>query len=385
MQIPQYQVTEQINDHTVRVDPFMMKQKFYGPDSAQSIPAYKIAQSFETYNPTNGVPNRPLPIEFSFVSAQPQAQANSAPVAAPLIQNYGQLANQVPPQQQLADTYGLPIGNQPQLQQHLLQQQSMLHNVPVVYNPTYLVTQSNNLLKQHREQLFKPAPAFLGTINQSPLTDAQPLQDVNSVASPGQLAEAAHDQQKNEDHAQQPHSQSQSHTQTHTQSHTQTQNQALQNSISLRPDFVSNGQQIDNTPSFQRYVADRPATNGIIVQQPILTESELNSLLSIGGHDNDGQNRFIASTFYQTQPDPQIEIDNRQRQQFNDITIAKANQEINQKVNTVEVNTMRTNSRKKTAHQEHQEKLAEQFSNKTPLRIIVPDEEYAKVIQFKFH
>lgn len=378
-QIPQYQVTEQINDHTVRVDPFMMKQKYYGPDSAQSIPAYKIAQSFETFNPTNAAPNRPLPIEISFVPAQHQAQANSAPVAAPLIQNYGQLANQVPPQQQLPDTYGIPIGNQPQLQQHLLQQQSMLHNVPVVYNPTYLVTQSNNLLKQHREHLFKPAPAFLGTINQASLTNTQPLQDVNSVASAGQLAEAAHDQQKHEDHAQQqqPHSQSQTHTQTQTQ--------ALQNSISFRPDFVSNGQQIDNTPSFQRYVADRPATNGIIVQQPILTESELNSLLSIGGNDNDGQNRFIASTFYQAQPDPQVEIDNRQRQQFNEITIAKANQELNQKVNTVEVNTVRTNSRKKTAHQEHQEKLAEQFSNKTPLRIIVPDEEYAKVINFKFH
>lgn len=375
-QIPQYQVTEQINDHTVRVDPFMMKQKLYGPDSAQSIPAYKIAQSFETFNPTNAVSNRPLPIEISFVPAQPQpqAQANSAPVAAPLIQ----MANQVPPQQQLPDTYGLPIGNQPQLQQHLLQQQSMLHNVPVVYNPTYLVTQSNNLLKQHREQLFKPAPAFLGTINQASLTNTQPLQDVNSVASPGQLAEAAHDQQKHEDHAQQSHSQS-------SQSHTQSQTQALHDSISLRPDFVSSGQQIDNTPSFQRYVADRPATNGIIVQQPILTESELNSLLSIGGNDNDGQNRFIASTFYQAQPDPQVEIDNRQRQQFNDITIAKANQELNQKVNTVEVNTVRTNSRKKTAHQEHQEKLAEQFSNKTPLRIIVPDEEYAKVIYFKIH
>lgn len=367
-------MTEQINDHTIRVDPFTVRPKIFTSDPSQSIPAYKISSAFDSFNQATA--NRPLPIEISFLPAQPPAQANTAPVASSLIQ----MANHMP-QQQLPDTYALPIGNQPQLQQHLLQQQSMLHNVPVVYNPTYLVTQSNNLLKQHREQLFKPAPAFLGTINQPSIDltpgNAQPLQDVNSVASPGQLLSSVQSQQKHQAHSQ---SQSQPQSQLHTQSQSQPNSNLNSNSIPLRNDFASNGVQIDNTPTFQRYVADRPTSNSIIVQQPILTETELNNLLNIGNNENDGQNRFIASTYYQGQLDPQIEIENRQRQHFNDLTIAKANEELKEKLKPVEApSTVRSNSRKKTAHQEHQEKLAEQFSNKTPLRIIVPDDDYAKV------
>lgn len=301
-QIPQYQVTEQISDNTIRVDPFTGKPKLYAPDLAGS---YKLSPNFETFNQPSAVASRPLPIEISFVSSQPQqaAQASSAPVAAPYIQ----LANRMP-QQQLPDTYALPIGNQPQLQQ-----QSMLQNVPVsVYNPTYLVTQSNHLLKQHREQLFKPAPAFLGTINQASIDlspgSSQPLQDVNSVASPGQLLSSAQSQQK---HA---------------------QAQPLSNAIPLRNDFTPSAPQTDNAPTFQRYVADRPS-NGIVVQQP-LTETELNNLLNIGNQDYE-QNRFVASSFFQ--PDPQVEIDNSERQKYNDIKIAKANEELQEKFNSAEV------------------------------------------------
>lgn len=367
-------MTEQLSDHTIRIDPFTGKPKMYGPDPAQSIPTYKISPSFESFNQQpqqpNGVASRPMPIEISFIpqqqsqQQQQQAQASSAPVASPLIQ----LANQIP-QQQLPDTYGLPIGGQPQLQQHLLQQQSMLQSMPVsVYNPTYLVTQSNNLLKQHREQLFKPAPAYLDSLNQAPvdLTAAtnQPLQDVGSVASVGQLIES---QQQNQ-HKEVQHSQTQPHP----------------NSIPLRTDFTASIQQTDNTPTFQRYISDRPSSNGIVVHQPVLTESELNSLLNIGQREVDDQNRFVASTFYQQQPDPQIEFENRQRQQFNDLKIAKANEELQEKINSAEI----TNGRKKTVHQQHQEKLAEQFSGKTSLRIYVPDEDYPKVsvlyLQFFF-
>lgn len=353
-------MTEQISDNTIRVDPYTGKPKFYASEAAQSIPMYKISQNFESYNQPSAVASRPLPIEINFVSSQPQlqpqAQASTAPVASPFIQ----LSNQVP-QQQLPDTYALPIGNQPQLQQHLLQQQSMLQNVPVsVYNPTYLVTQSNNLLKQHREQLFKPAPAFLGTINQASIdlspSNTQPLQDVNSVASPGQLLTSAQSQQK----------------QAQVQSQ---QSQPLTNSIPSQTDFTPSVPQTDNSPTFQRYVADRP-NSGIVMQQPVLTESELNNLLNIGHHEIDEQNRFVASTYFRAQPDPQVEIDNRERQNYNDIKIAKANEELKEKFNSAEVSI---GGRKKTAHQEHQEKLAEQFSNKTPLRIYVPDDDYQKV------
>lgn len=363
-------MTEQINDHThtIRVDPFTGKQKMYATDTA--VPNYKITQTFNSFSQPNALGSRPVPIEISFVPAQQQSQpqSNTAPVAAPYIQ----LSNSVA-QQQLPDTYALPIGNQPQLQQHLMQQQAMLQNMPVsVYNPTYLVTQSNNLLKQHREQLFKPAPAYLGTINQASIDltpgNSQPLQDVNSVASPGQLLSSAQSQQKqNQQPPPSPHPQ------------TQSPPQLQSNAIPLRTEFSASLPQTDNTPTFQRYVADQPSNNPTIVvaQQPILTESELNNLLNIGGHDNGDQNRFIASTYYQSAPDPQIEIENRQRQQLNDLTIAKANEELQEKYTSGEVTKL--NNRKPSAHQEHQQKLAEQFSNATPLRIYVPDDDYQKV------
>lgn len=366
-------MTEQINDHTIRVDPFMSKTKFYAPDPDQSVQSYKFAQPFDSFNQQNGIGSRPLPVEISFVPGQQNiAQTNSAPVAAPLILS-NHLGNQVPAQQQLPDTYALPIGNQPQLQQHLLQQQSMLQNMPVsVYNPTYLVTQSNNLLKQHREQLFKPAPAYLGTLNQATIDlspgNSQPLQDVNSVASPGQLLTSAQSQQKQQ--AQQPPQQSQPQPQP-TQS----------NPVPLRTEYQSSFPQTDNSPTFQRFVADRPPSI-VFAQQPTLTESELNNLLNIGQHDGDDTTRFIASTYYHTQPDPQVEIENRHRQQLNDITIAKANEEIKEKQNSVEVTKVemtKVNPRKPTAHQEHQQKLAEQFAGKSPLRIYVPDDDFQKV------
>lgn len=347
-------MTEQISDQTVRVDPLTGKPKVYSNDLAQ--PSYKISQSFDSYNQINPANSRPLPIEISFLPQAPSpAQSNTAPIAAP----YVQLANQVA-QQQLPDTYALPIGNQPQLQQHLMQQQAMLQNVPVsVYNPTYLVTQSNNLLKQHREQLFKPAPAYLGTINQQTIDlspgNSQPLQDVNSVASPGQLLTSSQSQQKQQQ-IQHP------------------------NAIPLRSDFGAPLAQTDNSPTFQRYVADRPGGNGIIVSQPVLSESELNNLLNIGKQEEDVHNQFIASTFYQAQPDPQVEIDNRQRQHINDITISHANEEIiHGKGNSAEL-PANLKGRKQTAHQHHQEKLAEQFSaERQPLHIVVADEDYQKV------
>lgn len=349
--------------------------KLFASDSVQSLPTYKITQTFDSFNQPNAVSTRPLPIEISFIPQhQSQPQMSSAPVASPLIQ----LGNQMP-QQQLPDTYALPIGNQPQLQQHLLQQQSMLQNVPIsVYNPTYLVTQSNNLLKQHREQLFKPSPAQLETLNQSPSVDlnagnTQSLQDIGSVASAGQLLSSVQSQQKE--------LQQTSQLADHP------------NAIPLRPDFAvaAQLQHTDNTPTFQRYVADRPSANNIVVQQPVLTESELNSLLNIGSHGNDNQTPFVASPYYQSQPDPQVELENRQRQQFNDFKIAKANEELKEKFNAIDGSKssfsssstssppLQFNGRRKTAHQQHQEKLAEQFNGKTPLRIYVPDEDYQKV------
>lgn len=365
------------------MDPFgLTKQKFYAPDPDQAMPSYKITQTFDPFNQQSAAGTRPLPIEISFVPQSSSAAAssssstsNSAPVAAPLI-----LSNSMP-QQQLPDTYALPISNQPQLQQHLLQQQSMLQNMPVsVYNPTYLVQQSNNLLKQHREQLFKPAPAYLGTINQPTIDmtphNAQPLADVHNVASPGQLLLSAQSQQKQAQHQQDESTQNQA---------SQAPQPSQSGSIQLHADYTSSG---ENAPTSERFIAERPPSI-VFAQQPTLTESELNNLLNIGHqHADDETSRFIASTYFQSpQPDIQVEIENRHRQTVNDLTIAQANEELKDKFKSIEIPKPKTRKPTSSVHQEHQQKLADQFTEKTPLRIYVPDEEYQKVrsLDLLFH
>lgn len=321
----------------------------------------------DSINQQNSIVNKALPIQISF--APSQAQLSSVSVASPLIQ----LSNSMQ-HQQLPDTYALPISNQPQLQQHILQQQSMLQGMPV-YNPTYLVTQSNNLLKQHHDHLFKPAPAFLGTINQPSMdmspADAQPLNDVNSVASAGQVA----------------------------------QSQLITQQTPFRNDFPVALAQNSNGPSYQRYNSgDKPPptsmTSIVFGQsnfgneppqshpQPLLTETELNNLLNYGsnpnGNPNSNQNSngFIGSTiFHGSQPDLQIEMENVERQKSNDLTISKANEELEERKNVAEDTNESQTDRKQTAYEEHQRKLNEQLNVITPtsLRIVVPDEDYEKV------
>lgn len=359
----QYQVTEPTTDHMIH-DPIPMssaEQSIYAHSANQVVPLYKLSQSYDVFNQqtTN---TKPIPIPL-FINGPNQVQ--NAPESSSFIQ----LSNTIP-QQQLPDTYALPISNQPQLQQHLLQQQSMMQNAPMsVYNPTYLVTQSNNLLSQHRERLFKPAPAFLGTMNQPTIdlspNEVQPFDDVKSVASAGQI-------------------------QTSNQKQTET-TPAPPNTSN---DFLSSVAVSSNSfPKFERFTAQRPAnsasndiifgqSNGVShVQQPILTEQEVAGYLNFDGTQNNNNNNnngngnqgFIASTFYQAQPDPQVEIENSHRQRLNDLTISQANAEIRQRL-PASLSTVKPNSRKKNAHEEHQKKLAQQFGNKEQLRIFVPDE-----------
>lgn len=361
LQIPQYQVTEQLSDAAIR-DALAGKQHIYAPDPDQSISTYKYAQASDSINQQqNSIAHKPLPIQISFVPAE--AHLSSAPVASSLIQ----LSNAMP-QQQLPDTYALPMSNQPQLQQHILQQQSMLQGMPV-YNPTYLVTQSNNLLKQHHEQLFKPAPAFLGTINQPSMdmspADAQPLNDVNSVASAGQVAQSQ---------------------------------RVTQQDQPLRNDFPVALPQNSNGPIYQRYsIGDKPAPTSMssIVfgqsnfgnepqPQPLLTENELNNLLNYGRNQNLNQNSgFVGSTiFHGRQPDLQVEFENVERQKSNDLTISQANEELKERINADGDSNKAQTNRKQTAFEEHQQKLNEQLNGKTTLRIVVPDEDHEKVCCF---
>lgn len=321
-------------------------QTIYAQSANQAVPVYKLSPSYEVYN---------------------QQSANNKPIPIPLDSStLIQLSNTIP-QQQLPDTYALPISNQPQLQQHLLQQQSMMQSAPLsAYNPTYLVTQSNNLLSQHRERLFKPAPAFLGTINQPSINltpnEVQPFADVNSVASPGQIQQSIE------------------HKQAETTPAPVASNDFL-SSVAVSP---------NNFPKFERFTGQRPAagasndiifgqSNGVSqVQQPILTEQEIATYLNYDGTQNNNNNNqgFIASTYYQTQPDPQIEIDNSRRQQLNDLTISQANAEIQERFRATLTSTVKPITQKAStnAHDEHQKKLALHFGSKEHLRIVVPDE-----------
>lgn len=255
--------------------------------------------------------------------------------------------------------------SQPQLQQHLLQQQSMMQGAPLsAYNPTYLVSQSNSLLNQHRERLFKPAPAFLGSVNQPAIdlspNEAQPLADVAGVASAGQIS----------------------------------QSQRKPTETTTTPDTTSNflssvAVSSNSFPKFERFTAQRPAqsvsndiifgqSNGVSqVQQPILTEQEVANYLNYDATHHashnfaDSNNQgFIASTYYQAQPDPQVEIENSRRQQLNDLTISQANAEIRERFQA----PLSTATPKASAHEEHQKKLAQQFGGKQQLRIFVPDD-----------
>lgn len=323
--------------------------------------------------------SKQLPLDASY-SASNIIQSQIIPQSSSIIQ----LANAAP-QQQLPDTYALPLSNQPQLQQHFLQQHSVYQGIPVsVYNPTYLVTQSNQLLDQHKQRLFKPAPAFLGTYNQPTIdmspAESQPLFDVQSVASPGQVYSAS-----------------------------KAQNSANNNNINnaaLDNFRLSSGQTTinSNIPNFQRitFNHNRKSTENRIVhgqqpssQQPTLTENEVANLLNFGSLNNKNNQGFIASSYYETPSDSQSKpnknneiYDFKKHQQLNDQTISQANEEMKriqellskaagqtviQTQQPAEATTVGS------AHELHQQKVAEQFGQKSSLMIYVPDQDYSNV------
>uniref|UniRef100_A0A1A9WC33 DUF4794 domain-containing protein n=1 Tax=Glossina brevipalpis TaxID=37001 RepID=A0A1A9WC33_9MUSC len=182
-----YQVVEDnTNDKTI-VDSLTGSQKLYAPDPDPSLPVTHIEPATEPFNRPSI--SKPLPVDV---------QSNHLPVAQPLVQILAiDSAKQFIP-----NVYPLQYVQQHQQQQ---QQQNQLqgslqstvapvHAVPVpIYNPTYLVTQSNHLYNQHRQQLFKPvsalnAPSDLGYVN------ADMTQE---IASDGQILQAAKDNNNN--------------------------------------------------------------------------------------------------------------------------------------------------------------------------------------------
>lgn len=105
------------NDQTIQ-NPFTGSQSYYAPDPDPSLPTRGIQPSRDPFS-------RP---------SQSQVPSDVAASASLAQQQYFQYVNQIP-QQQLPDTYGLPINNQPQLQQHLQQQAQFMTGMPLSVSP----------------------------------------------------------------------------------------------------------------------------------------------------------------------------------------------------------------------------------------------------------
>ncbi|XP_017058792.1 protein split ends [Drosophila ficusphila] len=170
---PKYSVHEdETNDQTIR-DPISGSQKLFAPDPDPSLPTTKIRPATEPFNtPSN---NKPLPADV---------QSNHLP-AQPLVQIVGaQAAAQTAP-----EIY--PI----QYAQPAVHSQSFIAAIPAahipIYNPTYLVTQSNQLYSAHKQQLFKPSSE---PVVESGYVNADLTQE---VASNGQILQAAKDPHHN--------------------------------------------------------------------------------------------------------------------------------------------------------------------------------------------
>ncbi|KAH8330796.1 hypothetical protein KR067_007454, partial [Drosophila pandora] len=171
---PNYSVHEDAtNDQTIR-DPISGSQKLFAPDPDPSLPTTKIRPSTESFNtPSN---NKPLPadVQSNHLPAQPLVQIVGAQAAA-------QTAPEIYPIQ-----YAQPAA---QLQPFIAAAIPAAH-IPI-YNPTYLVTQSNQLYTQHKQQLFKPSTEH---VVETGYVNADLTQE---VASNGQILQAAKDPHHN--------------------------------------------------------------------------------------------------------------------------------------------------------------------------------------------
>lgn len=326
------------------------KHTLYAPDPDPSLPSYQVQHASDPFSQPSHQNQLPYDVRYTAAASQQHQQLQAAPSASALVaQPFIQLANSVA-QQQLPDHYGLPLSNQPQLQQHFLQQQyqpvAAAQQSVSVYNPTYLVTQSNQLLHQHKQHLFKPEPSF---VEQQQLdSEFLPSFNVQTVASAGQIQSA-----------------------------------------SLNSNKVVDFGQSSNGPQFARLVAARnPQYSDNFLnlqeqQQPTLSEREVSNLLNFGRIEGQNgqpdQQGFIASTYYQTQPTDQNAFDVLKHQQQNQDRINQANHALNaEHQHTAEKSsettiyvTKQPDQKNNDAQQEHQQRLAEHFGS--DLRIYVPD------------
>ncbi|XP_055617670.1 putative mediator of RNA polymerase II transcription subunit 12 [Toxorhynchites rutilus septentrionalis] len=198
--IHQYQVTEeQTNDVTLK-DLYSGQKTYFAPDPDPSLPSKSL---LPTSDPLSEPSNGKYPPKDLLIQAQTQTQTQFLPqpsTAAFAQKPYYGIVNAAP-----QSSFSIPLATQPQLQQHILQQTSMLQGMPLsLYNPTYLVTQSNNLFNNHQQQLqanlFKPETSFVGAVPSQPTStgdvvfNSYTYKHTEPAASAGQILAATQDQ-----------------------------------------------------------------------------------------------------------------------------------------------------------------------------------------------
>lgn len=344
-------MTESTNDHTI-TDPISGAKKFYAPDPDPSLPVAKIKPANDPFSQPSQAATQPQIKtfgNFGFIGS------HNAPVAAALVQeaprDYIELSKDLA-QNQITNSYHFPLSIQPQqpFQQHFLPQQAYLQGMPLsVYNPTYLVTQSNQLYDQHNKQrLFKPETALLDSQTNLLGSESvlQPNYDVRNVASPGQIYTATQDTIND-----------------------------IQNELSFQS-LASGIQQ----PRYQPVIG----TNGqLISEQPNLTNDQISNILNFGSLDGGNQQNFIASTYYQTMPNQHgtvFDVDAHQKQ--NEAIINQAQQELEEQLlaTTAQIHTNTDlESRHAIDGTEFDEPISTVPANfeSSPFRILVADPDFS--------
>lgn len=317
-----YQVQENSNDLTIK-NSVTGEKKYYAPDNDPTLktPAVKPIYNDPINSPSD------LKLKPSDVLYHQNIDFNPSP----LVQQHFAI-----------DPFQFPVTAQPQLQQYHLQQNAMTHNgLPLAaYNPTYLVQMSNSLLGQHQQHLpskiFTPAQGYIDTsslVQQQPQIASPPIDKNYEVASLGQIISANQDFQNQLNGAI---------TSTLAPS-------TISDVYNL--DFSAAASQNHNVPSSIAHLPD-PKPNSYSYSQNFIDLPD---------------EHLTGSNEYQTL----LNYDDAYRRQIeNDLILKEAHDELKKKFE-------KQQQQEAVAFDLHQHALAEKFS---PLRIIVPDEDYTEVI-----
>lgn len=242
------------------------------------------------------------------------------------------------------DPFGFPVASQPQLQQYHLQQNNMMkQGMPLAsLNPTYLITQSNNLFGQHQQHLnqhFRPENGYIDTsvtaqpthITYNPYDYTAPEQP----ASIGQIYSAQQDQL---------HHNLVSSTQAPT----------------TLASFHHDGAASHENPAFAQVLEPKPSNyqyshhNFIDLPDEHLTQNDIQNLLNY----NDLYQDYV-----------------NHRQTENDLILKEAQEKLQHKINA-------QHQQEQTAFDLHQLVQQEKYH---PLRIVVPDDDDQGVIINMLH